>query len=102
MKPRSCKRSLNRRETKTGNSSETENRVKFTSDAKIKSTLLRFHPVKRLELENQQPFLVKKMAPKRKATIQTNRNNKVWTEDETNKYADTLCGTENGDQSWLY
>ena len=36
------------------------NHLKFTSDAKIKSTFLRFHPVKRLELENQQPFLVKK------------------------------------------
>ena len=37
------------------------------------------------------------MAPKSKATNQTKRNNKVWTEDETNKYADVLCGTENGD-----
>ena len=63
---------------------------------------MRFHPVKRLELESQQPFLVKKMAPRRKATNQTKRNNKVWTDDETNKYANILCGTENGDRSWLY
>ena len=42
------------------------------------------------------------MAPKRKATNQTKRNNKVWTEEEANKYADILCSTENRDRSWLY
>ena len=26
----------------------------------------------------------------------------MWTEDETNKYADILCGNENADRSWLY
>ena len=56
---------LNRRENKTGNSSETENRLKFTLDAKIKTILLHLHPMKRLELENQQLFLGKKMAPKK-------------------------------------
>ena len=46
------------------------------------------------------------MAPKKdkqaKSTAKQTKRNKVWTEDETNSYAEVLCSSENRDRSWLY
>ena len=46
------------------------------------------------------------MSPKKdkqaKSTAKQTKRNKVWTEDETNSYAEVLCSSENRDRSWLY
>ena len=69
---------LNRRENRTGNSSETKNCLKFTLEEKIKTTFLHLRLTKKVELESQQLFMAPKRDKKAKSTAKQTKRNKVW------------------------